>query len=236
MVAYTDITERKAQEAEVHRLNDELHARIEELAASRARIVTSADDARRRIERDLHDGIQQRLVSLTLDLRSIQASSPADPAELQQRLDRVADGMAVALDELREISRGIHPAILSSGGLGPALKMLARRSAIPVEIDVKINSRFPPPVEVASYFVVSEALTNAAKHAHASLAQVSVESRDGRLHLSVRDNGSGGANPARGTGLIGLTDRVQALGGTITIHSPVGEGTNLSVDLPTAPT
>jgi signal transduction histidine kinase len=235
-VPETGVGELRTLERSFNAMADKLGRARAELAASRARIVTSADDARRRIERDLHDGIQQRLVSLTLDLRSIQASSPADPAELQQRLDRVADGMAVALDELREISRGIHPAILSSGGLGPALKMLARRSAIPVEIDVKINSRFPPPVEVASYFVVSEALTNAAKHAHASLAQVSVESRDGRLHLSVRDNGSGGANPARGTGLIGLTDRVQALGGTITIHSPVGEGTNLSVDLPTAPT
>jgi signal transduction histidine kinase len=206
-----------------------------QLSASRARIVRSADETRRRIERDLHDGIQQRLVSLALDLRAIQASAPAGDSELQTRLDRIADGLGGALDELREISRGIHPAILSEGGLGPALKMLARRSAIPVEVDVKIESRLPPPVEVAAYYVVSEALANAAKHANASVAQVSVQPRNGRLHLSVRDDGAGGADPANGTGLIGLSDRIQALGGTITIFSPPGEGTTLLVDLPIAP-
>jgi signal transduction histidine kinase len=204
-----------------------------ELAASRARIVTSADEARRRIERDLHDGIQQRLVALALRLRAAQAT---EPPELRTQLDRVADGLEGALDDLREISRGIHPAILSEGGLGPALKMLARRSAIPVEVDLLIQTRLLPPVEVAAYYVVSEALTNAAKHARASVAQVSVQPLNGRLHLSVRDDGCGGADPARGTGLIGLTDRVQALGGTITIHSPMGEGTTLHVDLPVAPT
>jgi len=204
-----------------------------ELAASRARIVMSADETRRRIERDLHDGIQQRLVSLALHLRAAQAS---EPHELRTQLDRIADGLQGALDDLREISRGIHPAILSEGGLGPALKVLARRSAIPVEVDVLIQSRLLPPVEVAAYYVVSEALTNAAKHARASVAQVSVQPRNGRLHLSVRDDGCGGADPAQGTGLIGLTDRVQALGGTITIHSPMGEGTTLRVDLPIAPT
>ena len=207
-----------------------------ELDASRTRIVTSADQTRRRIERDLHDGIQQRLVSLALDLRATQASGPTEPPELRTQLERVADGLEGALDDLREISRGIHPAILSEGGLGAALKMLARRSAIPVEVDLKLQSRLPPPVEVAAYYVVSEALTNAAKHAGASVAHVSAEQRDGRLHLSVRDDGSGGADPAQGTGLIGLTDRVQALGGTITIHSPVGEGTTLQVDLPVAST
>jgi signal transduction histidine kinase len=204
-----------------------------ELAASRARIIRSADETRRRIERDLHDGIQQRLVSLALHLRAAQAS---EPAELRSQLDRVADGLEGALDDLREISRGIHPAILSEGGLGPALKVLARRCAIPVEVDLKIQSRLLPPVEVAAYYVVSESLTNAAKHAHASYAQVSVQPRHGRLHLSVRDDGCGGADPAQGTGLIGLTDRIQALGGTITIHSPRGEGTTVHVDLPVAPT
>jgi len=203
-----------------------------ELATSRARIVRSADETRRRIERDLHDGIQQRLVSLALDLRAIQARVPA---ELRTPLDRVADGLGDALDELREISRGIHPAILSEGGLGPALKVLARRSAIPVEVDLKIESRLPAQVEVAAYYVVSEALTNTAKHARASVAHVNVRPRDGRLHVSVRDDGAGGADPAQGSGLIGLTDRVQALGGTITVHSPVGEGTTLQVDLPLAP-
>jgi signal transduction histidine kinase len=203
-----------------------------ELAASRARIITSADETRRRIERDLHDGIQQRLVSLTLHLRAAQAT---EPPELWTQLDRVADGMEGALDDLREISRGIHPAILSEGGLGPALKVLARRSALPVEVDLLIQSRLPPPVEVAAYYVVSEALANTTKHARASVAMVSVQLRNGRLHLSVRDDGCGGADPAQGTGLIGLADRIQALGGTITIHSPTGEGTTLEVDLPCAP-
>jgi len=205
-----------------------------ELAASRARIVRSADEARRRIERDLHDGIQQRLVSLALDLRATQASVPAEHPELGAQLDRVVAGLGDALDELRETSRGIHPAALSEGGLGPALKVLARRCAIPVEVDLGLETRLPEPVEVAAYYVVSEALTNAAKHSRASLVHVGVQARDHRLHLSVRDNGVGGADPALGSGLIGLTDRVQALGGTITIHSPTGEGTTLRIDLPTA--
>jgi signal transduction histidine kinase len=205
-----------------------------ELAASRARIVRSADDARRRIERDLHDGIQQRLVSLALDLRATQASVPAEHPELGAQLDRVVAGLGDALDELRETSRGIHPAALSESGLGPALKALARRCAIPVEIDLGLEARLPEPVEVAAYYVVSEALTNVAKHSRASLAHVGVQARDRhRLHLSVRDDGVGGADPALGSGLIGLTDRVQALGGTITVHSPTGEGTMLQIDLPT---
>ena len=209
------------------------HSRAE-LAASRARIVKSADETRQRIERDLHDGIQQRLVSLALQLRAIQASGAAEPADLRSELDGVAGGLEGALDDLREVSRGIHPAILSEGGLGPALQVLGRRSAIPVEVDLTIDGRLPTPVEVAAYYVVSEALTNAAKHAGASFAQVSVRLHDGRLHLSVRDDGSGGANPLKGTGLIGLADRVQALGGSIIIHSPAGQGTTLDVDLPAA--
>ncbi|HEV8647971.1 MAG TPA: GAF domain-containing protein [Actinomycetes bacterium] len=203
-----------------------------ELAASRARIVRAADDTRRRIERDLHDGIQQRLVSLGLDLRAAQAGVPAESPELGSQLARVADGLGGAQEELQELSRGIHPAILSQGGLGPALKALARRSAVPVELDVHLQGRLPAPVEVAAYYVVAEALANAAKHAHASVAHVQVQGGDGRLHLSVRDDGVGGADPARGSGLVGLSDRVQALGGTITVHSPVGEGTTLQVDLP----
>jgi signal transduction histidine kinase len=204
-----------------------------ELAASRARIVRAADEARRRIERDLHDGIQQRLVSLALDLRATQASVPAEHPELQRQLDRVVGGLGEALEELRETARGIHPAALSQGGLGPALKALARRCPIPVEADLKIETRLPEPVEVAAYYVVAEALTNAAKHAHASLAHVGVQAGDGHLHLSVRDDGVGGADPALGSGLTGLTDRVQALGGTITIHSPTGHGTTLQIHLPT---
>jgi signal transduction histidine kinase len=203
-----------------------------ELAASRARIVRSADETRRRIERDLHDGIQQQLVSLGLDLRTVQAGVPTELGELGTQLARVADGLGETLEALRELSRGIHPAILSQGGLGAALKALARRSAVPVEADLRIETRLPEPVEVAAFYVVAESLANAAKHAHASVAHVDVQARDGRLHLSVRDDGVGGADPARGSGLIGLTDRVQALSGTITVCSPIGEGTTLQVDLP----
>ena len=235
-VPETGVGEIRTLERAFNAMAGSLEAARAELAASRARIVASADKTRRRIERDLHDGIQQRLVSLALDLRATQASGPIEPPDLRIQLERVGDGLEATLDELREISRGIHPAILSEGGLGPALRMLARRSAIPVEADLKIQSRLPPPVEVAAYYVVSEALTNAAKHAGASVAYLNAQQRDGRLHLSVRDDGSGGADPAHGTGLIGLTDRVQALGGTITIHSPVGEGTTLHVDLPVGAT
>jgi signal transduction histidine kinase len=204
----------------------------EELAASRARIVRAADETKRRIERDLHDGIQQRLVSLALDLRVAQTAAPGELGELRRQLARVSEGLGEALQELQELSHGIHPAILSQGGLGPALKALARRCTIPVELETDLPSRQPEPVEVAAYYVVAEALTNAAKHAHASLAHVAVRAGDGRLHLSVRDDGVGGAGPARGSGLVGLTDRVQTLGGTITVQSPIGEGTTLLIDLP----
>ena len=204
----------------------------EELAASRARIVAAGDQARRRIERDLHDGTQQRLVSLVLDLRAAEAAVPPERPELRAQLARVADGLTGALEELRELSRGIHPAILSEGGLAPALKALARRSAIPVELEVDVQARLPEPVEVAAYYVISEALANAAKHAHASVAQVEAEARDGLLRLSVCDDGVGGATPGGGSGLVGLADRVEALGGTIEVHSPAGEGTRLQIDLP----
>jgi signal transduction histidine kinase/PAS domain-containing protein len=203
-----------------------------ELAASRARIVTAADETRRRIERDLHDGVQQRLVSLALAQRTAEAMVPPERRELQEQLSRVADGLAGALEELGQISHGIHPAILSRGGLAHALKALARRSAVPVELEVRADTRLPEPVEVAAYYVVSEALTNTAKHANASAVHVAVESRDGILTLSIRDDGSGGADPARGSGLVGLTDRVDALGGTIEVASPVGEGTALLITLP----
>jgi signal transduction histidine kinase len=204
----------------------------EELAASRVRIVAAADQARRRIERDLHDGTQQRLVSLVLNLRAAEAGVPPERAELRAQLDRVANGLAGALEELRELSRGIHPAILSEGGLGPALKALARRSAVPVELEVDVRVRLPEPVEVAAYYVVSEALANAAKYADASVAYVEAQARDGALHLSVRDDGVGGAAAGRGSGLIGLADRVEALGGSIRVDSPAGQGTSLQVDLP----
>jgi signal transduction histidine kinase len=207
-----------------------LEASRAELTASRARIVTAGDQARRQIERDLHDGTQQRLVSLVLDLRAAERTPSPEP-EFRAQLAHVADGLTGALDDLRDLSRGIHPAILSEGGLGPALKALANRSAVPVELDVDLPSRLPEPVEVAAYYVVSEALANTAKHARASVAQVALRVRDGSLHLSVRDDGGGGAVRGRGTGLVGLTDRVEALGGTISLVSPAGQGTALLVDL-----
>ncbi len=209
-----------------------LEASRAELAASRARIMTAADETRRRIERDLHDGVQQRLVSLSFAQRSAAAIVPPELRELREQLSVVLDGLAGALKELREISHGIHPAILAHGGLAPALKALARRSALPVELEVHARTRLPEPVEVAAYYVVSEALTNAAKHADASQVHVTVEARDDVLELSIRDDGRGGADPSRGSGLIGLSDRVHALGGTIEVTSPVGRGTTLSITFP----
>ncbi len=203
-----------------------------DLAASRARIVAASDQTRRRIERDLHDGVQQRLVSLGLALRAAQRAVPADQAELGQELARVAAGLTEALEELREMSRGIHPAILSQGGLGPALKALARRSPVPVRLDVQVRARLPEQAEVAAYFVVSEALANVAKHAQASVVQVGVTVQEGVLRVSIHDDGLGGADPSRGTGLIGLTDRVEASGGTISISSHPGQGTRITADLP----
>jgi signal transduction histidine kinase len=203
-----------------------------ELAASRARIVTAADEARRRIERDLHDGVQQRLVSLVLAQRTMEAMIPPGLPELRTRLADVADGLAGALTELQEISRGIHPAILTDGGRARALKTLARRSVVPVQLDVRFMTRLPEPVEVAAYYVVSEALTNTAEHAHASVVHVALDIDCGVLELSIRDDGSGGADPTRGSGLIGLTDRVEALGGTIDVTSPAGQGTTLHVTFP----
>jgi signal transduction histidine kinase len=203
-----------------------------QLAASRARVVAAADQTRRRIERDLHDGIQQRLVSLALELRYAEEGVPPDQTELKKDLARFADGLTDALDEVRELARGIHPAILSEGGLRPALKALARRSAVPVELEVDVETQLPERVEVATYFLVSEALANAAKHARASVAHVSVVTAGSLLQVSIRDDGLGGADPARGSGLIGLTDRVQALGGTLTVLSPPGQGTTVRVELP----
>jgi signal transduction histidine kinase len=203
-----------------------------ELAASRMRIVAASDEARRRIERDLHDGTQQRLVSLGLSVRAAEAQVPSDSSDLRLELSRIATGLAEAVADLQETSRGIHPAILSKGGLGPALRALARRSAIPVELDLTTDTRLPEPIEVAAYYVASEALANATKHAQASLIEVSPTPRDGNLVLSVRDDGVGGADPAGGSGLVGLTDRVEALGGSISVRSRPGDGTHITAELP----
>ncbi len=205
-----------------------------ELAASRRRIVAAADEARRLIERDLHDGTQQRLVSLGLALRAAEANVPPERDDLRAQLSGVATGLVAAVEDLQEISRGIHPAILSKGGLGPALRALAHRSAIPVGLDITTDVRLAEPIEVAAYFVASEALANAAKHSDASRIDVSLEQRDGNLLLSVRDDGIGGADAARGSGIVGLTDRVEALGGRFALESPPGRGTTISVELPIA--
>jgi signal transduction histidine kinase len=208
--------------------NAESHAA---LAASRARIVAAADETRRRIERDLHDGTQQQLVSLMLELRAVQATVPTQLGELEGGLSRIAEGLAGVFDRVREISHGIHPAILSERGLEPALKALARRSAVPVELDLRAG-RLSGPVEVAAYYAVSEALANTAKHAHASVVQVELDARDELVRLAIRDDGIGGADPARGSGLVGLSDRIEALGGTLEVTSPAGGGTSLLIEIP----
>jgi signal transduction histidine kinase len=203
-----------------------------ELAASRRRIVAASDEARRRIERDLHDGTQQRLVSLGLAAGAAQADAAAGRDDLRAELSRIAAGLADAVADLQDFSRGIHPAILSEGGLGPALRSLARRSAVLVDLAVTTNARFPEPIEIAAYYVASETLANAMKHAQASHVEISLATRQGSLLLSIRDDGIGGADPARGSGLVGLADRVEALGGSIRVHSASGAGTHITVDLP----
>ena len=200
-----------------------------QLIASRARIVAAADEARRRIERDLHDGTQQQLVSLMLDLRQVQAAAPP---ELQGSLSRIAERVTDVFDHVREISHGIHPAILSRQGLTPALKALARRSTVPVELDLRTGRRLPGHVEIAAYFAVSEALANAAKHAHASAVQVELDAPDATLRLAIRDDGIGGADPTRGSGLTGLRDRIEAVGGTFDVTSPADGGTTLLTEIP----
>jgi signal transduction histidine kinase len=204
-----------------------------ELAASRRRIVAASDDARRGIERDLHDGVQQQLVSLGLELGVMTADPPTGEA-LKAQLASVTENVGSVLDALVETARGIHPAILSQGGLAAALKGLARRSAVPVELHAQIEGPLPDEVEVAAYYVAAEALTNVAKHARACLVHMDVTTDDGTLTLLVRDDGVGGADPGGGSGLVGLYDRVEALGGTIKIDSSVGTGTCVAVTLPIA--
>jgi PAS domain S-box-containing protein len=232
MVAYTDITERKAQEAEVHRLNDELHVKLEELAASRARIVAAGDVERRRLERNLHDGAQQRLVALSLSLRLAKAKLESDPPAASAILAGAGDELARALDELRELARGLHPAVLTDRGLRAAVDVLAGRAPVPVEILEVPAERLPEPVEAGAYYLIAEALTNVAKYANASVVTVSVTAGAGRVVVEVTDDGIGGADPATGSGLRGLADRVEALGGTLTVVSPMGAGTSLRAEIP----
>jgi signal transduction histidine kinase len=202
------------------------------LIASRARIVAAADDARRRLERDIHDGAQQRLVSLKLQLRLTEASVPTEQDDLKSMLSEAVSDTTDVIKELQAISRGIHPTILSAGGLPAAFDALARRSSVPVELDVVIEQRLPDSIEIAAYYVVAEALTNATKHANASRVTVSANTRDENLYLSIDDNGIGGADFGKGSGLIGLKDRVEVLGGQMHITSHLGSGTSLKITIP----
>ncbi|MGY2703773.1 sensor histidine kinase [Nocardioides sp. HB32] len=189
---------------------------------------------RKRIERDLHDGAQQRLVSLGLEVHGAVEVTPPELTELRSRLGRISADLVEILEELRRLTRGLHPAVLSEGGLEPALKALARWSPLPVEVDAHLEQRAPEPVEVGAYYLVSEALTNAAKHSGASLVRVEAEVRDRAVVVAVRDDGVGGADPTRGSGLIGLRDRVEILGGSIAVSSRPGEGTTIRATLPFA--
>jgi signal transduction histidine kinase len=214
-------------------LQAELRAQLEEVRASRARILAAADQERRRLERDLHDGAQQRLVTLALDARMIEAKLAKGPdADVRASVVSIAEGLTSALTELRELARGIHPSPLTEEGLGPALRSLAERSPIPTRLIAVPGRRFDSTVEAAAYFVVSEALANAAKHAQASEVTISVEQTDGRLEVMVADNGVGGAEPDRGSGLRGLSDRVAAVDGHLVVKSPPGDGTRVLAEIP----
>jgi signal transduction histidine kinase len=212
------------------RLKADLRARVEDLRISRARIVEAADTARRRLERDLHDGAQQQLVSLALDLRLLRARLKG--SDSVPMIDELSDKLAVALAELRELARGIHPAILTDRGLGPAVQGLADRVPLPVEVDVELSQRPSPPVEAAAYFVVAEALTNVARYAKAREARVEIRRNGDDVAVEVTDDGVGGAEIEGGTGLRGLHDRLAALDGRLTIDSPPGSGTRLRAAIP----
>jgi signal transduction histidine kinase len=211
-------------------LDAELRARLEELRASRARIVEAGDAERRRLERDLHDGAQSRLVALKLLLSSARARAGDD--KLKAMLNEAVDELDTSLSELRELARGIHPAVLTDRGLEPALQALATRAPVPVTVEAVNEQRLPGPVESAAYFVVSEALANVAKYAQATHAAVAVRHADGRVTVDVTDDGIGGADAARGSGLRGLADRVAALEGTLSLESPAGGGTHLHAEIP----
>jgi PAS domain S-box-containing protein len=205
-----------------------------ELAASRRRVVTAADEARRRIERDLHDGAQQRLVHAVIMLKLAQRAFREDDGKAQSLVDEALQHAERGIDDMRELARGIHPRILFSGGLGPALETLTRHSPVPATVVAQSEARLPEPVEVTAYYVASEALTNAAKHARASQVRITVDVEDRWLVLTIHDDGVGGADPSQGSGLVGLADRVAALGGALAVHSEPGGGTVLTAQIPVA--
>jgi signal transduction histidine kinase len=200
-----------------------------EVAASRARIVAASDETRRRIERDLHDGVQQRLVTQALLLSGIRDRVPAD---VRADVDEVREEMAATRQELRDLCQGVHPAILVEVGLGAAIRALARRSPLPVRVQLRTEDKLPGSCEITAYYVASEAFTNAAKHADASAVDIVIEEAGGTLRVQVRDDGAGGADASLGSGLTGLRDRVEAVGGSMTVDSPAGAGTVLTVLLP----
>ena len=206
-------------------------ARVVERGAARARTMAAVDDTRRQIERDLHDGLQQRLVTLGLQVRAAEVSVPPADVALKWELARVADGLMDVLRDVREISRGIHPAILSERGLEPAVKALARRSPVPVDLAVRVAGWLADRIELGAYYILSEALANVAKHANADTVTVRVEVGRGVLSLSIRDDGAGGTDPD-GSGLTGLRERTEALGGALKLTSPPGRGTSVDVKLP----
>ncbi len=221
-----------AESLEIH--NEELRESSAQLAASRARVVAAGDETRRRIEHELHDGLQQRLISLALELRAAEARVPPEPHGQVERLSRTAQGLTDAAEELREIARSVYPAILERGGLAPAVRAIVRRAGVPVDLGIALRGRLPQAVEVTAYYVVSEGVANAAKHAQASVIKVDVGVVGAELVVQVRDNGVGGADAARGCGLLGLTDRVAAVGGRMQIASTAGAGTAVLVTLPLA--
>jgi len=232
VIIVRDITERKQSEVELERLQTELRDRLVELQASRARIVEAGDAERRRLERNLHDGAQQRLVSLSLTLRLAKARLRENPEAAEELLAAAAEELARALEELRELARGIHPAVLTERGLEPALETLVGRAPIPVAVESELEGRLPPSVEAAAFYVVSEALANVTKYAEASSVEVRVGRANGYAVVEVADDGVGGADPARGSGLRGLADRVEALQGRLEVDSRPGEGTRVRAEIP----
>jgi signal transduction histidine kinase len=204
----------------------------EQLAASRARLVEVGDAERRRLERNLHDGAQQRLVSVALELSMVRTKLESDPQAARELLSTAQDDLARGLDELRELARGIHPVVLTERGLGPALDGLLARAPIPIEIAELPEGRLSATVEAAAYYVVAEAITNVAKYAHASHATVSIRRSDGRATVTVSDDGVGGADPATGSGLRGLAARVEALDGRLDVDSPPERGTRITAEIP----
>jgi len=237
------VDERERAEAALHKLADGLETQVRlrtqdlertrsELIASRARIVAAGDEARRRIERNLHDGTQQRLVALGLDVQTVRDSIPADQRDARSGLERIRNELEAVLEDVRELSHGLHPALLSQAGLGPSLRALARRSPIPVKLDVGVSERPSESTETAVYYAISEALANAAKHARASEVSVVLTTSGSEIRAIIEDDGRGGAEVSAGSGLVGLIDRIEALGGRFALDSPPGHGTRISIEMP----